>query len=689
LLKCTAFLFFMLLCIRSYPQNSEYKKIQNDLIVAKNDTARAKLLNDAAFLIRNNDPKLSLQYADLAMELSVKAGFVKGALNSYLVRGIIYKHIGDYEKSMQDYVYALQLSEMIFDTMKISSCYNNIGSIYQAQNNYLKAIHYFKKSLQIESVLGKKDQASIRLYNIGTVYESMNKLDSAYDFYNRSLIIEESLKNDEGISFALYGLGGVLTKKGEFSKAEVYLKKAFDLAKKDNDVSGMSYCLNELGLLYLKWKKQEMAISHFQKSLIYADSIEEKNQVKETYHNLAIVYAELGRYKEGYDYFSRYNELNEKINNSDISRKIAEINTKYEVDKIEREISLMKKEARIKELEFNQQKNLRNYLLFTSIIVIILGIIRYSTRKRSTKRPGVVLADEIKRRNIFDLENLLLSKTAWSVLFSIYTIVYSIIIQPFGLAILGWTEKWLVIAVNGAICFAVINLSYILLRPWNDFFRKHASMLKNLLLSFEIVVILSVAYFIYLGIQGLNDFSLAFYTEVLLHVFIIALLPVLLLVIFSERITYAENLKDLPLEVAAQHQQQDLQVQPEVQEVDLGEKQITIITDNVSETIKLFEKQIICFEANDNYTAVYYLLNDKLKKELFRITLKKIEEQLFDYKKIIRCHKSFIINITHLERISGNAQGFRMHLKNLEFEVPVSRSFPRQVIDSLKELTRQ
>jgi len=152
--------------------------------------------------------------------------------------------------------------------------------------------------------------------------------------------------------------------------------------------------------------------------------------------------------------------------------------------------------------------------------------------------------------------------------------------------------------------------------------------------------------------------------------------------LFSERITYAQNLKDIPLEAIAQHQIE----QPEETLVD-EESLITIKTDNVGESIQLSQKQIICFEANDNYTAIYYLVNTKIKKELYRITLKKLEIQLLEFKEIIRCHKSYIINITHLERISGNAQGFKMHLRNLDFEVPVSRSFPRQIIDNLKNIT--
>jgi tetratricopeptide (TPR) repeat protein len=673
------------LCSTFYAKSAikELEKFQQELIIAKDDTSRAKLLNDAAFLLRGNNPKLAMQYANLAMELSIKARYNKGKLNSYLVKGIIYKRLGDFEKAMQNYTNALQISDLMGDKLKISSCYNNIGSIYQAQKNYTKAILYFNKSLEIEQTLGKKDQVSIRLYNIGTIYEAMNKLDTAYNFYNQSLTIEETLDNEEGISFALYGLGGVLTKKGDFPKAEIYLKKAYDLAKKNSDISGMSYCLNELGALYMKWGIHTTAVSFFLQSISYADSLQEKNQIKETYYNLASAYADLKQYKDAYEYFVKYNTLNEEINNTDISRKIAEINTKYEVDKIDKELELMKKEGRIKELELNQQKNLRNFLIFSSIIVIILGLFNFNKKRSLEQNSKNSLSEKQSNDILLIFEKVLLSKISWAVFLCIYFVLYSSFIQPFGLAFLEWSEKWLIIAVYGAICLATSSLSFIIFRPWNAYFRKHSLVLKYILLSFLNITLLTFTLFFYNSIQGLNDFSIISLTDILFQVITISLLPVLMLVLFSERITYAQNLKDIPLDAISHQQTIDSKTIPSEKE-----EIITIKTDNINESIRLLYHQIICFEANDNYTAIYFLKEGNLKKELYRITLKKIEAQLIDYKEFIRCHKSFIINISFLRKISGNAQKYKMHFLNLDFEVPVSRSFPRQVIDTLKEATQ-
>jgi DNA-binding LytR/AlgR family response regulator len=39
-----------------------------------------------------------------------------------------------------------------------------------------------------------------------------------------------------------------------------------------------------------------------------------------------------------------------------------------------------------------------------------------------------------------------------------------------------------------------------------------------------------------------------------------------------------------------------------------------------------------------------------------------------------RCHKSYVINLDQVNHISGNAQGYKFHLKSAEDLIPVSRS---------------
>lgn len=59
--------------------------------------------------------------------------------------------------------------------------------------------------------------------------------------------------------------------------------------------------------------------------------------------------------------------------------------------------------------------------------------------------------------------------------------------------------------------------------------------------------------------------------------------------------------------------------------------------------------------------------------ELVRNSLKAIEEQLpIDI--FYRCHKRYIINMKHIQKVDGNARNLVLTLENIEEKIPVSRA---------------
>ena len=80
-------------------------------------------------------------------------------------------------------------------------------------------------------------------------------------------------------------------------------------------------------------------------------------------------------------------------------------------------------------------------------------------------------------------------------------------------------------------------------------------------------------------------------------------------------------------------------------------------------------------EAMQNYVTVWFVQNGELQKEVLRTTLTATEKQL-ENTDVIRCHRSYLVNVDCIETVSGNAQGLKLKLRDVtDVEVPVSRSF--------------
>jgi DNA-binding LytR/AlgR family response regulator len=88
----------------------------------------------------------------------------------------------------------------------------------------------------------------------------------------------------------------------------------------------------------------------------------------------------------------------------------------------------------------------------------------------------------------------------------------------------------------------------------------------------------------------------------------------------------------------------------------------------------------------DNYSAVYFIKEGKADKVLLRGSLKFMESQLTSCPNIIRCHRTYIVNLSNVTSASGNAQGYKLSVANSTEIITVSRSYLSTVLQQFEKL---
>ena len=94
----------------------------------------------------------------------------------------------------------------------------------------------------------------------------------------------------------------------------------------------------------------------------------------------------------------------------------------------------------------------------------------------------------------------------------------------------------------------------------------------------------------------------------------------------------------------------------------------------VGKALTLSEDQFLFAHAKGNYCNVYFTEGDCLKKELFRMSLKSLEEQIGSGT-VVRCHRSYILNRRNITGMKGNAQGYKVTVRQYEDRIPISRQY--------------
>ncbi|MBB6459337.1 LytTR family DNA-binding domain-containing protein [Flammeovirga kamogawensis] len=151
----------------------------------------------------------------------------------------------------------------------------------------------------------------------------------------------------------------------------------------------------------------------------------------------------------------------------------------------------------------------------------------------------------------------------------------------------------------------------------------------------------------------------------------VGVFPTVILVLFLERLLREGKEKQAETinNNLSNHLQEELT--EEVEEVTIGEG-------NQKVSVQL--QGLLCIKSEGNYLEVYSIQNNNVERDVIRFSLKKAAQQLSDIAEIHNCHRSYIANFKFVTKVSGNARNYELHISNLDFSIPVSRSFSKELI---------
>ena len=230
------------------------------------------------------------------------------------------------------------------------------------------------------------------------------------------------------------------------------------------------------------------------------------------------------------------------------------------------------------------------------------------------------------------------------------------VFQPFGTYNFSPTNKYLLLLPYGGLGFFSF-LCWDLLLPHKP---NQWSAKREIKLGFAVLLSCSIGSYWY-NSQILYSHSISFFgwLEMFFYTLLIGL-PILVLHSLIQYAWYSERVKrEIPNKVDLPRLEEDV---------------ISIKTDLVQEVYQLKMEDFICAQSEGNYCTVYYVVEGMVKRQLMRLPLKKLKDQL-PWATIQYCHRSYLVNIDFAIEIRGNAQGGKMYLNYMNQPIPVSRTY--------------
>lgn len=112
-------------------------------------------------------------------------------------------------------------------------------------------------------------------------------------------------------------------------------------------------------------------------------------------------------------------------------------------------------------------------------------------------------------------------------------------------------------------------------------------------------------------------------------------------------------------------------------------ERLTLTDDDGKQRVDVALDDLLLLTAADNYVQVTVRHAPRPTTLLLRTSLRSIEERHRLPASLFRCHRSHIVNLDAVEHVSGNAQGYLLHLP-FEIRVPVARSRTTSIREHLR-----
>lgn len=395
-LKLIIAIFSLILPVISYSQ------IVDSLELPFMHLSPEEKLNTFLQLAEENQTKdviLAIRYARKSLTLAEELNKESELAKAYKSLGILYSFEADYARAYEFLLEALNKFQHLGDTINIVQVRIAIGDIYYDLKKYKEARDYYLESLKLTT---DPDLLATIYCNIGNTYFSGEDEgeNEAYNYYMKALQYKTLVKNQRSISDTYTGLAIFYENQGKYDEAMHYYQSGLEIEKAANDKVAMISSYLNIGDLLRKMKKYDQALAEIQKGIQLAREWNLRSNILQGYKMMGVTYDDMGDFQKAYKWMVKATFLQDSIFTSDLTNKVAEARTLYELDLKDAKIRILEKENSVL---FWQ----RGFYLTAAILALLAIITSYVFYKRKVKFTDQLKAanTELEGKNIKLLES--------------------------------------------------------------------------------------------------------------------------------------------------------------------------------------------------------------------------------------------------------------------------------------------
>ncbi|KRB54512.1 ATP-binding protein [Flavobacterium sp. Root186] len=382
----------------NYEQSLKYAKKVKHL---KNETSALMRLNYIYYSLNDTLKRKALivyikQVLDTTKNTYTQA-VLNGSLGEYYLDYAQYENFIKYQ--LKAITYKKLLKKSIPNIENIGVSYSQIASAYIKMKQFDKAVEYLNEAKPYIKTSPYISAFSCNYYM--QCFAAQKKPDSVLKYYK--LIYTYPTVKDSlflNLSFANQSMSKFYADKGQINTAYNYAKKAVLFGQKSTDEEILMEANTIMGRVLYEKREYKSAIETLKKASVNALNYDKEFFVTIN-KKLSQSYAALGLWEEAFHYNEIYSKYNDEMMHESAKQSIANAEARYQNKTKQQKINNLSTENTIKNIQIDEAKKQRFYLISGLVLVGIIGLLLFNQNqnRKKTNQKLQVLNQELDEAN--------------------------------------------------------------------------------------------------------------------------------------------------------------------------------------------------------------------------------------------------------------------------------------------------
>lgn len=368
---------------RAYNQGGGYDLAEADILrgVAILDSigARSSLAEGLLHLANLQLDRVQYGIASASLDRSAalyrEIGDSAGIATVLIRKSYASKNQAEYAEAMEYALEALRIREKLKDDAGSAGASIELSDILYYQEKYKESIEYAVNALEIMTRIGDEIGVADAHLMIGESYLILDEYDLALENINIALSIKERLNSPPlRIGSIVNSRGNVYKFREEYENALGDYRRALAICEELNFDIGIMATTANVGHVYLLMERYEEGLPYILETIEMMEASENRINIVENYMHASTAYEGLGQYDKALEWYQKYSVTKDSIFTLEKDQTLSELRTQYETEKKEEQIDALEKEALLKELARQRDRQIRILLIVLAALLILVAV---------------------------------------------------------------------------------------------------------------------------------------------------------------------------------------------------------------------------------------------------------------------------------------------------------------------------